>query len=444
MKYKEYQKRLANFIEQKKKCIIAVDMGLGKTLATLAWLDWFAKRKNYRTFGIIIAPKRVAENNWQQEMLKFGYNQLADISVIVKGSAGKREDALADCSKPIKIIGRDNIADLNTSQYYDFVVFDELTSYKNIKSKRYKVANQIKADYKIGLTGTLLANGAIDIYAQAEVLDIHYPHRNFYSWRADFFRDIFKNAPVTFEKWELNVDLDILLQPIKDNIFTLSAEDWLEIPEKTEHIIPVELEKEIYKNINELNSFLSTEINGEVVDIKEKAKFAKLQTMCNGFVYDDDGNAIRSTRSTKLNAVVDKACEIVESNERVLIFYAYREEEAWLKEMLTEEGVKVINVKDDDNFIEKWNNAEIDVLLAHPASAGHGLNLQYGGRNIIWSTLTYNYEFFAQGNARLARQGQTGNVQIYYFIASGTIEERVVSALTKKSNEQQNFVELTK
>ena len=166
--------------------------------------------------------------------------------------------------------------------------------------------------------------------------------------------------------------------------------------------------------------------------------------MCNGFVYDDDGNAIRSTQSTKLNAVVDKACEIVESNERVLIFYAYREEEAWLKEILTEEGVKVINVKDDDNFIEKWNNAEIDVLLAHPASAGHGLNLQYGGRNIIWSTLTYNYEFFAQGNARLARQGQTGNVQIYYFIASGTIEERVVSALTKKSNEQQKFVELTK
>ena len=444
MKYKEYQKRLANFIEQKKKCIIAVDMGLGKTLSTLAWMDWYCYRKSYKAKGLIIAPKRVAENNWLQEMKKFSFLCLEDISAIVKGTALKRKLILADENYPIKIIGRDNIADIDTTIHYDFVVFDELTSYKNIKSKRYKVANKIIADYKIGLTGTLLANGAIDIYAQAEVLDIHYPHRNFYSWRADFFRDIFKNAPVTFEKWELNVDLDVLLQPIKNNIFTLSAEDWLEIPEKTEHIIPVILEKEIYKNINELNSFLSTEINGEVVDIKEKATFAKLQTMCNGFVYDEDGNAIRTEKSTKLNAVVDKACEIVEQNERVLIFYAYREEEAWLKEMLTEEGLKVINVKDDDDFIEKWNNAEIDVLLAHPASAGHGLNLQYGGRNIIWSTLTYNYEFFAQGNARLARQGQTGNVQIYYFIASGTIEERVVSALTKKSNEQQKFVELTK
>ena len=444
MKYKEYQKRLANFIELKKKCIIAVDMGLGKTLSTLAWMDWYCYRKSYKVKGLIIAPKRVAKNNWLQEMKKFSFLCLEDISAIVKGTALKRKLILADENYPIKIIGRDNIADIDTTIHYDFVVFDELTSYKNIKSKRYKIANKIIADYKIGLTGTLLANGAIDIYAQAEVLDIHYPHRNFYSWRADFFRDIFKNAPVTFEKWELNVDLDVLLQPIKNNIFTLSAEDWLEIPEKTEHIVPVILEKEIYKNIDELNSFLSTEINGEVVDIKEKAKFAKRQTMCNGFVYDEDGNAIRTEKSTKLNAVVDKACEIVEQNERVLIFYAYREEEAWLKEMLTEEGLRVINVKDDDNFMQKWNNAEIDVLLAHPASAGHGLNLQYGGRNIIWSTLTYNYEFFAQGNARLARQGQTGNVQIYYFIASGTIEERVVSALTKKSNEQQKFVELTK
>lgn len=444
MELKKYQKRLANFIEQKKKAIISVDMGLGKTLATLAWLDWFANRKNYRTFGIIIAPKRVAENNWRQEMLKFGYNQLANISIIVKGSAGKRADALADCAKSIKIIGRDNIADLNTSQYYDFVIFDELTSFKNIKSKRYKKASSLKADYKIGLTGTLLANGAIDIYAQAEVLDIHFPHRNFYSWRADFFRDIFKNAPVTFEKWELNVDLDILLQPIKDNIFTLSAEDWLEIPEKTEYIVPVELDADTYRNISELNAFLATEVGGEIVAIKEKAKFAKLQTMCNGFIYSDEGEAQRSKESIKLQAVADKALEIVEKGEKILLFYAYREEAQWLTEMLAKEKIKVMNVKDCPDFMEKWNNGEIDVLLAHPASAGHGLNLQYGGRVIIWSTLTYNYEFFAQGNARLARQGQTGNVQIYYFIASGTIEERVVSALTKKSNEQQKFVELTK
>ena len=227
MKYKEYQKRLANFIELKKKCIIAVDMGLGKTLSTLAWMDWYCYRKSYKNVkGLIIAPKRVAENNWLQEMKKFSFLCLEDISVIVKGTALKRKLILADENFPIKIIGRDNIADIDTTIHYDFVVFDELTSYKNIKSKRYKVANKIIADYKIGLTGTLLANGAIDIYAQAEVLDIHYPHRNFYSWRADFFRDIFKNAPVTFEKWELNVDLDILLQPIKNNIFTLSAVDW--------------------------------------------------------------------------------------------------------------------------------------------------------------------------------------------------------------------------
>ena len=150
IKYKEYQKRLANFIEQKKKCIIAVDMGLGKTLSTLAWMNWYCYRKSYKVKGLIIAPKRVAENNWLQEMRKFSFLCLEDISAIVKGTAKKRKLILSDDNLPIKIIGRDNIADIDTTIHYDFVVFDELTSYKNIKSKRYKVANKIIADYKIG------------------------------------------------------------------------------------------------------------------------------------------------------------------------------------------------------------------------------------------------------------------------------------------------------
>ena len=134
MKYKEYQKRLANFIELKKKCIIAVDMGLGKTLSTLAWMDWFCYRKSYKNVkGLIIAPKRVAENNWLQEMKKFSFLCLEDISVIVKGTALKRKLILADENYPIKIIGRDNIADIDTTVHYDCVVFDELTTYKNIK-----------------------------------------------------------------------------------------------------------------------------------------------------------------------------------------------------------------------------------------------------------------------------------------------------------------------
>lgn len=443
MKLKQYQKNLANFIELHKKCIIAVDMGLGKTLATLAWMDWYCKRNNYNAYGLIVAPKRVAENNWRQEMEKFGYTELEACTAIVKGSASKRKALLEDTTTKIKVIGRDNINDL-IFNHYDFIVYDELTSFKNIKSKRYKKAAELNATYKVGLTGTLLANGAIDIYAQAEVLSIHYPHRNFYSWRADYFRNLLKNAPVNFEKWILGCDLAELLKPIQDNIFTLSAADWLEIPEVTEHVCPITLSDETYRNIGELNAFLATTLNGEMVAIKEKSKFAKLQTMCNGFVYDDNGEAVRSETSVKLRAVADKVTEIVERGERVLLFYAYREEESWLKEMLTAEGIKALNVKDDSEFMAKWNDGEIDVLLAHPASAGHGLNLQYGGRVIIWSTLTYNYEFFAQGNARLARQGQRHNVQIYYFVAKDTIEERVVNVLRDKASEQQKFVSLTK
>ena len=443
MELHEYQKRTANFIAQHPNAIISVDMGLGKTAATLAWLDWFARRRNYNVSGIIIAPKRVAENHWIQEAEKWGLSTLAGRMIICAGTAQKRAKAWNDDAHPIKIVSRDNFKDY-ANKIADFLIIDELTSYKNPDAARTKAAASISATYKVGLTGTFLANGAIDIYGQAKAVDLGWGDLNYYAWRATYFRDALAGSGLAFHKWKLNTPLPDLLKPIQDNVFTLTAKDYLQIPPVTHNIKRVTLSDDESDAIEELDAFLATELNGEVLTIDEKSKFAKLQTLCNGFVYDANGKPIRGAKSTKLEAVADFVADCKDAGERVLLFYAYREEFEWLKELLAARKVQAVDVKNDTRFMERWNNGEIDCLLAHPASAGHGLNLQHGGRVIVWSTLTYNYELFAQGNARLARQGQMQNVQIYYFIAAKTCEELVLRALRTKDGEQNEFLKLTK
>ena len=441
----DYQKRLANFIAAHPCSIISVDMGLGKTAAVLAWLDWYAGRREYNVRAIIVAPKRVAENNWLQEAQKWGLDKLHSRMTICAGTAEKRAKNWSDNTKPIKVISRDNFKDYQNART-DVLIIDELTSYKNVAAARTKAVISIRADVRVGLTGTFLANGAVDIYGQTAAVGIDWG-QNFYAWRATYFRDILAGSGLAFSKWRLQVPLESLLLPIRDKIFTLTAEDYLQIPERTETVHAIQMTEETRKAIDELDAFLSTEIGGEVLTFDEAQKFAKLQTLCNGFVYVENEagevEAVRGEKSDKLEAVADFIADCKDAGEPVLCFYAFREEVAWLTELLEARGVKVCTVK-DKRFIEKWEGGDVDCLIAHPASAGHGLNLQYGGRVIVWSTLTYNYELFAQGNARLARQGQRRNVQIHYFVAEDTCEEKAVAALRRKQKEQDEFLTLTK
>lgn len=443
MELHDYQKRLANFIAMHPRSVISVDMGLGKTASVLAWMEWFCRGKA-RT-GIIVAPKRVAENNWMQEAYKWGWVGLASRMTIVKGTPAKRKGALNDMAHPIKIISRDNLKDVQ-GWNVDFLVLDELTSFKNVDAARTKAVLSIRADVRIGLTGTFLANGAIDIYGQAAAVGLNTGCGNFYAWRGNYFRDALAGAGLQFHRWVLRGTLDDVLRPIEEDIFTLTAADYLAIPEVTETTHKVDVGEEVREAINGLDAFLSMELDGEVLTFDEAQKFSKLQTLCNGFVYLDgiDGTDVqRGKRSPKLEAVADFVADCRDQGESVLLFYAFREEEAWLVELLKERGCRIGSVRDAD-FIKKWEAHDIDVLMAHPASAGHGLNLQHGGRIIVWSSLTYNYELFAQGNARLARQGQKRNVQIHYFVADKTCEERAVNALRKKDAEQKRFLEKTK
>lgn len=437
MELHEYQKRIANFIAKHPNCILSVDMGLGKTASVLAWLNW----KRPRTC-VIVAPKRVAATVWKQEADKWGWCELCDKMIICNGTPAKRKQALADDAHPYKVVSRDNLKDIAGTRW-GVVILDELTSFKTIDSQRTKDVLSLQAPIKIGLTGTFLANGAIDIYAQAAAVGLGWNVPNFYAWRGTYFRDVLAGSGLAFHKWKLNVPLELVLNPIADCVFTLTADDYLQIPEKTETTHSVEVGDGVRKAINELDAFLATELNGEVMTFDEKQKFAKLQTLCNGFVYDEDGSPVRGVASAKLEAVADFVADCKEAGEPVLLFYAFREEAIWLGEMLKARGVRFESVKKAD-FLERWNAGETECLFAHPASAGHGLNLQHGGRVIVWSTLTYNYELFAQGNARLARQGQKRNVQIHYFVAADTCEERAVKALQSKDKEQKQFLTMTK
>lgn len=436
MRLHEYQERAVQYIAGHNNCILSVDMGLGKTAAVLAYID-----RARPTSVLIIAPKRVAETTWKQEAEKWQLQDVADRMVIVSGTAAKRRKALNDQERPYKIISRDNVKDVQNGNY-SLLVIDELTGFKNIESKRTKAVLSINAERKVGLTGTFLANGAIDIYGQCAAVGVRCGG-NFYAWRATYFRDALQGSGLAFSKWQLAVPLDDLLQPIKDRVFTLTAADYLHIPAVTHTRHDVQLDAVTMKSYQDLDAFLGFDLQGDTLTVAEGAKYAKLQTLCNGFVYDCEGKAIRSGKSAKLEAVADLIAECRDAGEPVLLFYAYREEAIWLHELLTDRGVRCESVQ-RAGFLDRWNAGETECLFAHPASAGHGLNLQHGGRVIVWSSLTYNYEYYAQANARLARQGQQRNVQIHYFLTQNTCEPRVWTALQRKDNEQHQFLKITK
>ena len=428
-----YQQKMALFAITHKHCILSVDMGLGKTLTMLYLLMLLEPKK-----AIIIAPKRVSEYTWTNENEKWGCG--LDM-VSIKGTKKQREK-LIDEHHSIIVVSRENIDEV--AGVYDILIIDELTSFKNIDSKRTKAILNIQADRKIGLTGTLCANGLIDIYAQAKVCDLSFNTQTFKEWRVHNFVNIMEGAPVRWSKWEPRFTMEQIIAPIVDNIFTLTADQYLDIPDVSYNLEEVKLSDAEYNEISNLNAFLSTEWAGgtDILTIAEKAKFAKLQTFANGVIYDENGEAIYRGYSTKLNAVVDYIIRMNERGENILLFYAYKYEVVIITELLKKAKITA-NMITEKDIISKWNKGEVAVLMAHPASAGHGLNLQAGGRIVVWSTLTYNYELYAQGNARLARQGQQKKTIITTFVAKNTCEEKIYKALCSKNDTQKEFQNLT-
>ena len=440
MKLHNYQQRAIDFCWARQSVILSVGLGLGKTAAIIHYID-----KVKPSSLLIVCPKRVAEHVWRQEAEKWGLESLAERLAIVAGTKAKRQKIIQN--NDFLIIGRDNLADV-AGMSFDLLVMDELTSYKNPMSNRTDFICSIKAKQRIGLTGTFLTNGAMDCFGQFVAVGIggemskKERERAFYRWRAAHFQDLLAGAGLQFHKWKLVTPLEQLIARAKPNIFTLDSKDWLDIPEVEYIQHEIELSTAEMNEYLKLNTMLNCTLDDEIVSFNENQKFAKLQTLCDGFVYVDD-TVQRSEWSTKIDEVCDFVDRAVNEGEQVLLFYAFREEKKWLEEKLKKLHITFTDVK-DKRFMEKWNGGEVNVLLAHPASAGHGLNLQSGGRICVWSTIPFDYEHWMQANARLARQGQKNGVQIHSFLAKNTVEKNKYLALRKKETIAKEFIEITK
>ena len=452
MKLYNYQKRIVEFCKTTDKMILSAGMGLGKSAAILHYLHEVKP-----TSVLIVAPKFVANNVWRQERSKWGLTDLAEKLTIVTGDTPKKKRIQLLQENNFIVLGRDNLSDIKEAfpkgKEFDILVMDELTSFKNHASKRSEAIYNIKASQRIGLTGTLITNSAIDVYGQFLAVgygnDLPKKERNnmFYRWRARHFRDVLAGSGLQFQKWKLITPLEQLIAKVRPSIFTLDSKDYLEIPEVSyiEHMVQLTT-----KEMNEylrLNTMLSVKLNDEIVAFTEAQKFAKLQTLCNGFVYVDEGKynrAVRSEHSTKLNEVTEFVVRAVNEGEQVVVFYAFTEEREWILEKLKKEHIKFATSK-DKKFLEKWNNLDIDVLVLQPMSASHGLNLHLSGcRLMVWSSLPFDLELYKQANARLTRQGQKRGVQIHSFITKGTVEPKKYTQLNKKDELLTEFIELTK
>lgn len=447
MKLHQYQQRIIDFVSTQKRAVLTVDMGLGKTAPVLHYLDHVRPQS-----ALIIAPLLVAKTVWTAEAEKWGLQYVLDRMTIVCGPKKKRQAALSDTSRPYKVISESVISDVENT-VWDIVIIDELSLFKTVDSMRAKCIQTIKARQYIGMTGTYVANGAIDIFGQLAAMRItKATHRvngkykwcpEFEAWRAEHFKNVMQGSGQSFQKWELVSSLNEVIEPFKAHFFTLMADDYLDIPEVSYITHKVKLSDEEYKNYMQLKTILSVDMNDGTFAIGEDAKFAKLQTMCNGFIYDKHGVPHRGKVSSKLTEVSD-FCELCAMNhEPVLLLYGFREEAVWLYEKLLAKKLRVTSVKDKD-FLRKWESGDIDVLMSHPASVCYGLNLQHHGRICGWSSIPYNYDHWAQANARLARQGQEKGVQIHIFLAADTIENDKYKSLSTKEDMNLQFKLLTK
>ena len=450
MELRPYQKRIGRFLCEHPHSCLSVGMGLGKTAAVLHFLDYTRQLYPHAT-TLIVAPKRVAETVWMQEAEKWELWKLLANMLLV--TAKNKQDA--ESNAPIKIVSRDNVG-LFAGKHFDILVMDELTSFKNLKSQRTKAVLSINADRRIGLTGTFAPNGLLDTYAQLAACGIASAEEgDYYAWRGRWFVNVNQGRAVAFPNWKprYGTTAETALAPYLQDIITLTTEDYLQLPKMQTRTIEVELSKEERKAYDDLIATLHFSLPDGLDDftVSEKARFAKVQTLCSGFVYDrdgdysDDGVVRIKGGGAKIAEAVEFCSRAAGEGESVLLFYNYRETALWLGEELTKAGLRFASVKGSNlDWLAKWNAGELDVLVANPASAGHGLNLQAGGHIVLWLELTYNYEYYAQANARLHRTGQLKPVQVWHLVAKDTVDEGVLRLLQNKDKTNKRVEAATK
>ena len=435
MKLHEYQEYAKTWIVEHSHCGLLLDMGLGKTLTTLAAIDEIENIFCEGNKTLIIAPKKVADETWSAEIEKWGFEFTYSK---VLGATKKRVEAL-EKEADIYIINRENVVWLveyyKTKWPFTFVVIDELSSFKSSKSKRFRALRKVRPKIKrfVGLTGTPAPNSLIDLWPQIYLMDggkrLETSQTKF---KDRYFRPDKQNGPIVYS-WALRPNAEEeIYQKIDDICISMKAKDFLNLPPRTDNVVAIKLsDMRAYK---QFEKDLVLELEDQEVTASNSAVLAnKLLQMSNGAIYDDEKNVI-SIHDDKLEALED----IVEDSQGqpILVFYQYKHDLERLKKKFPQ--------AEELTTVDKWNSGKIPMLLCHPQSAGHGLNLQKGGHIIVWFGLTWSLEYYQQANARLDRQGQTEPVIIHHLVAEGTVDEKVLSILQGKEKNQNALLEAVK
>lgn len=440
-----YQKACVDHIIAHPYCGAFLDMGLGKTITTLTAINDLMFDYCEVNSVLVIAPKRVAENVWAEEAVKWEHTKHLRFSKIV---GTERQRLLALKTKAdIYIVSRDNIAWL-CSLYaaklpFDMIVIDELSSFKSHQSQRFKSLRLSRPFLKrvVGLTGTPAPNGLIDLWAQMYLIDRGARlEKTITAYRNKYFRPGASNGYVVY-KYNLAPDSERLIQErISDICMSMEADDYLEMPERTDNFIKVTMPKHIKTMYDELErenilELIGIEDDGAVINAANAAALSnKLLQFANGALYDEN-REVHAVHDLKLDAL----SEIIDSSngQPVLVAWTYQFDRDRIISRFKHLRPRELKTSDD---IKDWNNGKIQLMLAHPASAGHGLNLQAGGNIIVWFGQTWSLELYQQFNARLYRQGQTKHVTIHHIITEDTHDVDVISALRSKDKTQNNLM----
>jgi SNF2 family DNA or RNA helicase len=441
MKYvpHDYQKYAEEFIINHPACGLMLDMGLGKTVISLTaiWLLLF----DYFEFSkvLVIAPLRVAHDTWSKECGKWEHLKELRISKVL-GNEKERRLALTR-KADIYIINRENVEWLCDNNKFDFdmVVIDELSSFKSPTAKRFKALRKVRPKVKriVGLTGTPAPNSLMDLWSQINLLDMGERLGRFITnYRNEYFVPDKRNQQVIFSYKLKEGAEEQIYNKISDICVSMKACDYLKMPQRIDNVVEVQMsekEQALYKKLE--NEMILPFTDGDIDAVNAAALSNKLLQMANGAVYDEF-KKVKNIHNKKLDALED----LIEAanGKAVLIFYAYQHDK---DRIMSKFKVAELNTSED---ISKWNNSKIPIAIAHPASAGHGLNLQAGGSTVIWFGLTWSLELYQQANARLWRQGQKETVIIHHITTKGTIDEDVIKSLSKKEIGQDTLINAVK
>ena len=443
----EYQRFATEYIETHPVAAVLLDMGLGKTSITLTALNNLLFDSFEVCRILVIAPLRVARNTWGAEIEKWDHLKGLKYSVAV-GTETERMAALRK-KADIYLINRENvqwlIAESSIPFDFDMVVVDELSSFKNHQTKRFKALMKVRPKVKriVGLTGTPSSNGLMDLWAEFRLLDMGERLGRFIGqYRTSYFRPDKQNGQVVFSYKPLPGAEKQIYGKISDITISMKSTDHLQMPELVNSRYTVYLSERENSRYAELKEELVLQLpDGEITAANAASLSGKLSQMANGAVYTDAGETV-AIHERKLDALED----IIEAanGKPVLVAYWFKHDLERISERLKNLHIPFSRL-DTDGSIRKWNAGEIPVVLIHPASAGHGLNLQSGGNTLVWFGLTWSLELYQQTVARLWRQGQASKtVVVQHIITKGTIDERIMRALSEKDTTQAALIDAVK